>query len=62
VLVVSGAINGIPCRVLIDSGSEINHISLSFVRENDIRTKPSNFHAEWVQGMNPPLEETTRFE
>jgi hypothetical protein len=61
-LVMTGSINGIPCRVLIDSGAEINHLSLSFVRKNNIATKNSNFHEEWVQGMHQALEETSRFE
>jgi hypothetical protein len=62
VLVVTGSINGIPCRVLIDSGAKINHLSLSIVRKNNIATKTSNFHAEWVQGTHQALEETSRFE
>lgn len=58
VLVVSGSLNSIPCRILIDPGSEVNHISSEFAEKHDIATKSSPFQAEWVQGTRQQLSET----
>lgn len=57
-MVAIGTVNGIPCRILIDPGAEINHLSLGFARKHNIPIKPSPFTAEWVQGADHALSET----
>ena len=57
-LIAHGYVNSIPCKVLIDNGSEGVVLSERFVKEQNIPTRISNCEASMANGCIQELKET----
>ena len=57
-LVTCGAINRIKCKILIDPGAKLNHISSDFCKNNGIEIKPKNRIAVVASKSEESLDST----
>ena len=58
-LITEGYVDGHPCRILFDDGSEICHVSTTFAQEKKIPTFDTPHDAEMVNGSKSGLRETS---
>ena len=57
-MIMQAKIAGITARILIDSGTEVNHISLGFCQRHKIATKNENATATMANGSTEKLRTT----